>query len=91
MSVPRRPDLTPSDRAALVRSRDTGPRPDPRERAAARLKIADGHAAAEAARTGLPRPRAPDTVYRWPPPYRGAGSAGLTIRPGRGRKPAFPP
>jgi transposase len=43
------------------------------------------------ARTGLLRPRQPDTVYAWLDRYRAEGIAGLTIRPGRGRKPAFSP
>lgn len=62
-----------------------------RERAAAILKVADGLVAAEVARTGLLRPRDPDTVYRWLDRYATEGIAGLTVRPGRGRKPAFSP
>ena len=83
--------LTPAGRADLVALRDTGAKPYLRERAAALLKIADGQAAAAVARTGLLRPRQPDTVYRWLARYRAEGIAGLADRPGRGRKPAFVP
>lgn len=91
MSYPHRLDLSPAERADLETLRDTAPLPYLRERAAALLKIADGAVAAEVARTGLLRPRQPDTVYAWLHRYRAAGLAGLTIRPGRGRKPAFSP
>ena len=83
--------LTPEERAALEARRDTGPKAYLRERAAALLKIADGQSAAAVARTGLLRARQPDTVYRWLARFRAAGVAGLTDRPGRGRKPAHFP
>ena len=62
-----------------------------RERAAAILKIADGASAASVAARGLLVRRAPDTVYRWLDRYEERGIRGLTIRPGRGRKPRLPP
>lgn len=62
-----------------------------RERAGALLKIADGQSAAQVARHGLLRRRKPDTVYAWCERFIEAGVAGLTIRPGRGRKVTFPP
>lgn len=83
--------LTADQRQELVALRATAAKPYVRERAAALLKIADGCAAAAVARTGLLRPRQPDTVYRWLARYRAEGIAGLTDRPGRGRKPAFSP
>ena len=83
--------LSPAERVALVALRDTGPTAYQRERAAALLKIADGQSAAAVARTGLLRPRQPDTVYRWLARFRAEGIAGLAIRPGRGRKPAAYP
>lgn len=91
MATPHRLDLSAAERDELVALRDTAPRPYLRERAAAVLKIGEGAIAAEVARTGLLRPREPDTVYRWLRRYRAEGSAGLSIRPGRGRKPAFSP
>lgn len=83
--------LTPDERAELVALRDTGAKSYLRERAGALLKIADGQTAAAVARTGLLRPRQPDTVYRWLARYRAVGIAGLVNRPGRGRKPAHFP
>jgi transposase len=37
----------------------------------------------------LLRPHKPDTLYRWLDRYDAEGVAGLVIRAGRGRKPAF--
>lgn len=91
MAARRRLTLTNAERAALVALRDRGPKAYLRERAAALVKIADGVAAAAVARSGLLRRRAPDTVYAWLSRFQQEGSAGLTIRAGRGRKPAFSP
>ena len=62
-----------------------------RERAAALLKIASGQSVAQVARDGLLRPRDWGTVANWLNRYQQYGLAGLYIRTGRGRKPAFPP
>ena len=83
--------LSPDQRAELVRARDRAPEPYVPERAAALLKVADGVPAARVARSGVLRPRQPDTLYRWLARYRAEGVAGLRVRPGRGRKPAFSP
>lgn len=91
MPYPHRLDLTLDERAELVALRDTAALPYLRERAAALLKIADGAIAAQVAREGLLRRRQPDTLYAWVHRYRAEGLAGLRIRPGRGRKPAFSP
>jgi Helix-turn-helix domain len=88
---PRTLTLTQAEREALERMRDHDPTPYKRERAAAILKIAQGAIAEQVARTGLHKPRDPDTVRSWLDRYLAAGPAGLTIRPGRGRKPAFSP
>lgn len=84
-------DLTTAERAELTRLRDTAPQAYLRERAAALVKVADGMAAAQVARHGLLRPRKPDTVYAWMDRFIDAGIAGLQVRAGRGRKPAFSP
>jgi len=81
--------LTPRQRRALARARDRHPKPYVREKAAAVLKVADGWAVQDVARRGLLRPRTPKTVAAWLDRYRDRGLAGLTVRPGRGRKPAF--
>ncbi|HEY7065857.1 MAG TPA: alpha/beta fold hydrolase [Chloroflexota bacterium] len=65
------------------------PKPDRRERAPALLKVAAGQPAAVVARSGLLRPRDPDMVYSGLDRYEQDGLAGLTIAPGRGRKPVF--
>jgi hypothetical protein len=84
--------LTPEQQQDLRRYRDSGPKPYQRERAAALLKIAAGASATAVARRGLLRPRRPETVYQWVQRFTAHGVAGLlTIRPGRGRKPAFSP
>lgn len=83
--------LTEEQRQALLRIRDTDPKPYRRERAAALLKVASGIPAAHVARSGLLRRRKPDTVYGWLNRFLEAGIAGLALRPGRGRKPAFSP
>jgi len=84
-------DLTSAERQELTHLRDHAPKPYLRERAAALLKVADGMAPARVAREGLLRPRQPDTVYAWLDRFIAQGAAGLHLRPGRGRKPAFSP
>jgi transposase len=83
--------LTPAQHQKLVALRNSASKAYLRERAAALLKIAAGQPAAAVARSGLLRPRQPDTVYRWLRRYRAEGIAGLSDRPGRGRKPAVSP
>ena len=83
--------LSPEDRTALERQRNTAPKPFQRERAAALLKVADGLSPAWVARHGLLRPHKRTTVYTWVRRFRLEGLASLSIRPGRGRKPALSP
>jgi hypothetical protein len=83
--------LSETERQELVKLRDHARLPYLRERAAALLKIADGMPAALVARYGLLRPRRPDTVYAWLDRYQATGCAGMTVYPGRGRKPAVSP
>jgi hypothetical protein len=84
--------LSEAQRQELLRLRETAPKPYQRERAAALLKIDAGIPPARVAREGLHRPRKPDTLYAWLRRYEADGLSGLlTIRPGRGRKPAFSP
>ncbi len=83
--------LSAQQRDELLRLRDHHPKPYVRERAAALLKVADGHCVRHVAAHGLLRPRAEETVAAWVRRYREQGAAGLGVRPGRGRKPAFSP
>lgn len=75
----------------LEELRDHASKPYLRERAAAILKIAQGNSGREVALHGLLKPHWQDTIYEWVERYRAKGKAGLEIKPGRGRKPAFSP
>ena len=83
--------FTLAQRLELIETRDKHLLPYMRERAAALLKIADGCSGRQVALHGLLKPRWPDTVYAWVEQYEAKGIAGLLIKPGRGRKPAFSP
>lgn len=83
--------LTPRQRRALLRTRDHHPTPHLREKAAALLKVADGWLVRDVAAFGLLRPRSRNTVSAWLARYQARGLAGLKVRAGRGRKPAFSP
>ena len=83
--------LTTTERQTLEELRDHGPKAYLRERAAALLKVDAGLSPARVAREGLLRPRKPDSVYAWLDRFIDHGLAGLSIRTGRGRKPAFSP
>lgn len=83
--------LTREQREALVEARDRHPKPYVRERAAAILKVAAGQTLTAVARTGLYRTRGIETVSDWITRYEAGGIAGLVVRAGRGRKPAFSP
>lgn len=89
----RLPLLTLSDaeRTALTSVRDHANKPYLRECAAALLKLADGATIQDVAERGLLRPRDRHTVAGWLNRYLVGGLAALTVRTGRGRKPAFPP
>lgn len=89
----RRPPLNLDEpaRVTLAQMRDHHPKAHMRERGAALLKIADGMAPARVAREGLLKRRDPGTVYDWHDRYLAKGIAGLYIKHGRGRKPAFSP
>lgn len=65
--MPRRRtlDLTAFQHQTLVDHRDHHPKPYVRERCAALLKIAEGQSPHAVARSGLLKPRDPDTVYGW--------------------------
>lgn len=91
MSAPRELKLTEQERLELEGMRDHAEKPYLRERAAALLKIADGEPLSRVAATGLLKKRAPATVREWVKRFEEQGIAGLSIREGRGRKPAFSP
>lgn len=69
--------LSDEQRAELCQHRDHHPKPYVRERCAALLKIADGHAPYAVANDGLLRHRDPDTLYAWLDYYQDEGLPGL--------------
>lgn len=83
--------LTKAQRAELESIRDRHALPYLRERAAAVLQVADGWSARATAHHHLLKPRGHETVAEWIKRYAEHGVAGLAIKPGRGRKPAFSP
>ena len=91
MARPLTVELSADERRELTRMRDHEPEPYLREKAAAILKVADGLSGRETALHRLLKHRRPDTVYGWVHRYRAEGVAGLRVKSGRGRKPAFSP
>jgi transposase len=83
--------LTQESQDQLEQIRDTHKCPYMRERATAILKIAEGTSGHQVALNGLLKRRKPDTVYDWVKRYQSEGIAGLKVKPGRGRKPAYWP
>ena len=81
--------LTPEQQKQLEQIRDTHESPYMRERAAAIIKISQGMSPRQVALNGLLKPRKPDTVRNWVNRYQSKGIAGLPVKPGRGRKPAY--
>lgn len=72
-------ELNDEERASLEQIRDRDKRAYLRERAAALLKIAEGHAPYWVALHGLLKPRHPETVYIWLNAYLSTRS--LKVRP----------
>jgi len=83
--------LTQEQVQQLTSFRDRHPKPYLRERAAAVLQVAAGASARRVAAAGLFKPRDHETVADWVRRYAEQGLAGLLIKDGRGRKPAFSP
>lgn len=87
----RRLELSEAERTTLEEAVRRHPKAYARERAAALLKVAARSSALWVAKHGLLRRRSADTVYEWLDRYEDEGLAVLTIRVGRGRKPALSP
>lgn len=62
-----------------------------REKAAAILKVNQGQSIRQVALHGLHKRRSAHTVKSWLTDYLARGIAGLRVKAGRGRKPAFFP
>jgi hypothetical protein len=91
MPKPLSIELSAEQRRELEYARDHHKLAYVRERAGAILKIGDGETGRQVALHGLLMERDPDSVYTWFHRYQAGGLAGLRIKPGRGRKPAFSP
>jgi transposase len=91
MAQARQLILTDEQYRDLLDCREHHPKAYMREKAAAILKVAQGQALRQVAAHGLLRPRQPKPVGRWIDRYLAQGRAGLLVRTGRGRKPAFSP
>ena|SRR5713226_7970336 len=83
--------LTPEQTQELKQTRDTHPKPHFRIKAAALLKVAQGHSIQEVRLYGLLKPVDWGTIKRWIERYQRDGLKGWEVQPGRGRKPAFSP
>ncbi len=86
MTQRRKLELSTKAREELVELRDQTKYEYVRERCAAMLKIADGASAHQVAKTGLLRPRDPDTVYGWLDLLESAGLAGLKAHKQGGKR-----
>lgn len=75
----------------LTTARDRHSKAYVREKAAAILKINQGQSIRQVALHGLHKKRSEHTVKEWIDRYLEQGLAGLLVKAGRGRKPAFFP
>ena len=91
MSRGRVVPLSAEQRGELLRLRDHHPLPYVRERCAAILKVAGGEPVRRVELARLLRPSSEETVGAWIDRYLAEVQAGLAVRKGRGRKPAFSP
>jgi len=82
---------TEEEKTELEMVRDRHPKAYVREKAGALLKIAAGQSPHQVALEGLLKSRDPDSIYSWLARYEAEGAAGLLVKDGRGRKPAFSP
>jgi transposase len=91
MPPPLKLHLTDAQRAALLKARDHHPKPYIREQSAALLRVADGQSLRQVSAAGILKPRRRETIKLWIDRFLADGIAGLLVKPGRGRKPAFSP
>lgn len=83
--------LKPDEHSLLQKLVYSHPKAYLRQRAAALLKIAEGHSVNKVARHLLLRRFRQETVSSWLKRFQDEGFDGLLIKAGRGRKPAFQP
>ena len=91
MAQARQVVLTPEQERELIWARDHHQKAYVRTKAAAILKVAAGQSMRQVAMHGLLRAVKEEFVSDWIDRYESEGLAGLVVRQGRGRKPAFSP
>lgn len=91
MAQARQVVLTPEQERELIWARDHHQKAYVRPKAAAILKGAAGQSMRQVASHGLLRAVKEEFVSDGIDRYASEGLAGLLVRKGRGRKPAFPP
>ena len=84
-------ELSPAQVQELEQVRDHHPKAYVRVKAAGILKVWAGASRRQVASRGLLKPVRRETVQRWIVRYQHEGVAGLLVKSGRGRKPAFSP
>ena len=91
MTSPFSVALSPAQVQELEQVRDHHPKAYVRVKAAGILKVWAGASRRHVASSGLLKPVRRETVQRWIVRYQHEGVAGLLVKSGRGRKPAFSP
>jgi hypothetical protein len=91
MGSPFAIELAPAQVQELEQVRDHHPKAYVRVKAAGILKVWSGTSRRQVARSGLLKPVRRETVQQWIVRYQQGGVAGLLVKAGRGRKPAFSP
>lgn len=91
MAQARQVMLTDEQKRELIWARDHHEKAYVSTKAAAILKVAAGQSMRQVAAHGLLRAVKEDYVSDWIDRYQSEGLAGLVVRQGRGRKPAFSP
>ena len=91
MAGKRKVVLSEQQYAELVKTRDHAALPYLRQRAAAIIKVSEGESMTKVGKYGLLRKVRHETISQWIDRYEQEGIQGLSVREGRGRKPAFSP
>ena len=91
MTSPFTIEFSPAQVQELEQVRDHHPKAYVRVKAAGILKVWAGSSRRQVASHGLLKPVRRETVQRWIDRYQHEGVAGLLVKSGRGRKPAFSP
>jgi hypothetical protein len=91
MAQARQVELSDQQQQELCWARDHHPKAYVRSRCAGILKVAAGASMRQVAATGLLKAVEQEQLSDWIDRYQSEGIAGVLVRKGRGRKPAFSP